>query len=291
MSEAPPGRLQVWVEGARPRTLAAAVVPVAVGTAASEELVAWRLMCALAAALLLQVAVNYANDLSDGVRGIDVDRAGPRRLVAAGLVPPARMKAAVAVTVVGAAAVSLPLVLAVGPELIGVGALSIAAALTYSGGPSPYASHALGEVFVFVFFGLVATIGSAYVQVDRIVPPAVVAAVPVGFIAAAILVVNNLRDIPSDADAGKRTLAVRLGRDHTRRLFVALIAAAFAALPLVALVDRNPAPLMAVAAAVFAVSPVRVVLGQTGPALVPALGATARLHLVFGLLLAAGLAA
>lgn len=290
MNAARKDRLQLWAEGARPRTLSAAVVPVLVGTAASDSFIAWRFACALAVALALQIAVNYANDLSDGVRGIDAARAGPRRLVAAGSVSPSQMRRAVGLALAVAVVAGAPLVLAVGPELIAVGAASIVAAIGYSGGPRPYSALALGEVFVFGFFGLVATAGSAYVQVDHIVSAAVAAAVPVGFVATAILVVNNLRDLESDANTGKTTLAVRLGPDRTRRLFAALLVAAFAAVPVVALVERDVAPLAALASAPAAVSPLRTVRTGSGARLIPALGATARLHLAFGLLLAAGLA-
>ncbi|MDQ3982742.1 MAG: 1,4-dihydroxy-2-naphthoate polyprenyltransferase, partial [Actinomycetota bacterium] len=225
--------MRLWVEAARPRTLPAAVVPVLVGTSAAGHLIVWRFAAALLVSLALQVAVNYANDYFDGVRGVDTpERAGPRRAVASGLVRPSQMKAAVGLALAVAAAAGIALTIAVGPELLLVGALSIGAALAYSGGPRPYASAGLGEVFVFVFFGLVATVGSAYVQVETIPRLTVLASVPVGLLATAILVVNNLRDIPTDAAAGKKTLAVRLGPRGTRRLYAALLAgAAIAVVP------------------------------------------------------------
>lgn len=290
MSSQAPRRWTLWIEGARPRTLVAALVPVVVGTAAAGKLVAWRFSCALVVAVALQVAVNYANDLFDGLRGVDQERRGPRRLTASGLASPRQMKVAVALALAVAGLAGLPLAAVVGSELLLVGAASVVAALAYSGGPRPYASLALGEVFVFVFFGLVATIGSAYVQVDGFVPEAIAAAVPVGLLATAILVVNNLRDAQADAAAGKITLAARLGSTRTRRLYRLLIALAFALLPLVATVAGSPWPLVAFAAVALVPAPVRKA-GSTDPVdLVQALGLTARLHLGFGILLAGGLA-
>jgi 1,4-dihydroxy-2-naphthoate octaprenyltransferase len=274
--------VSVWIEAARPRTLPAAVAPVLVGTAAAENVIPWRAGAAFVVALSLQVGVNYANDYFDGIRGVDAPgRVGPRRAVAAGIVAPERMRAAMVLAFAATGVVGLLLVLAVGPELLVVGIASIAAALAYSGGPRPYASAGLGEVFVFVFFGLVATAGSAYVHDEVLSALAVCAAVPVGVFATAILVVNNLRDADSDRDAGKRTLAVRLGRPRTQVLLRALIAAAFALTITVALVAKSPWPLAGLAA-----------LPLSRPALVAgprALPASARLELAYGCLLAAGL--
>jgi 1,4-dihydroxy-2-naphthoate octaprenyltransferase len=276
------GRVNVWVEAARPRTLPAAVAPVVVGTAAADRLIAWRAAVALVVALSLQVAVNYANDLSDGVRGIDSPaRVGPRRAVASRLVAPRSMMIAVAAALALASLGGLLLAAAVGPELVLVGAASIVAALAYSGGPRPYASAGLGELFVFVFFGLVATAGSAYVQDDVLSPLALAAAVPVGFLASAILVVNNLRDLDGDRASGKRTLAVRLGRARTEFMLRALISAAFAGTVVVALVAGSPWPLLGLAALPLARAALR-----SGPA---ALAATARLELIYACLVAAGL--
>lgn len=283
--------MRVWVEAARPRTLAAAVAPVLVGTAAADRLIPWRFAAALIVALALQVGVNYANDYYDGVRGIDTaERVGPRRAVATGLVAPARMRAAMlaAFTVAGIAGLSLAA--AVGWELLLVGLACLAAAVGYSGGPRPYASAGLGELFVFVCFGLIATVGSAYVQAERIPAVAVAAAVPMGLLITAILVANNARDIATDAAAGKRTLAVRLGRRRTGVLYVALVAGAFAWVPVIALLARSPAPLLALLALPIAVRPCRLLASPAqGAPLLPALAATARLVLVFGLLLSAGL--
>src|SRR5436309_5437229 len=220
--------VNVWVEAARPRTLPASAAPVLVGTAAGAAhggLVGWRFVLALVVAVGVQVAVNYANDYFDGVRGIDtVQRAGPRRAVASGLVSPRKMLAAVFVAIAVAATAGVVLAATVSWWLLLIGLGSFIALLGYSGGPRPYASEGLGEVFVFLFFGLVATAGSAYVQHREVPATAWVGAVATGLLAVAILVVNNLRDVPTDAVAGKRTLAVRIGEARTRLLFVALIA-------------------------------------------------------------------
>jgi 1,4-dihydroxy-2-naphthoate octaprenyltransferase len=211
-------------------------------------------------------------------------------LVASGLATPRQVKAA-AFTAFGVAAVAgLALAVAVGWELLVVGALCMAAAWFYTGGKHPYGYLGLGEVFVFVFFGLVATAGTTYVLVERLTGLAVAAAVPVGFLVTAILVVNNLRDIPSDAASGKRTLAVRLGDRRTRLLYVALVVATFVAVPLVAGLGERPLGAISLAALVVAQRPVATVLGGArGPQLIPVLGGTSRLHLVFGLLFAFGL--
>ncbi len=285
-------RVNVWVEASRPRTLPAAVAPVLVGTAVATRFVPWRAAAALVVALSLQIAVNFANDYFDGVGGIDTpDRTGPRRVVAAGLVEPGRMKRAIAVALAVAGVAGLALAVAVGWELVAVGAVSILAALGYSGGRRPYASLGLGEIFVFVFFGLVATVGSQYVQDETWSWAAVVVAVPVGLIATAILVVNNLRDIPTDAATGKLTLAVRLGEGRTRWLFASMLAGAFLMPVPIAIVTTwwtavafGAAPLGVRAATVVREAPL-------GPDLVPALEATGRLHLVYAVLLAAGLVA
>ena len=282
--------MNVWVEAARPRTLSAAVIPVAVGTAAVDTWIAWRALAALVVSLAIQVAVNYANDLFDAERGVDTaERIGPRRATAAGLVTPKQMRIAMLIAVFVAGAAGASLALAVGPELWLVGIACVLAMLGYSGGPKPYASLGLGEIFVFIFFGLVATIGSAYVQVERITPLPLVSAIPVGFLAVAILVVNNLRDIPTDTAAGKRTLAVRMGVDGTRSLYAILLVGTFAALPVIAMIPPSPWPLIALAALPLAYTAARMVSSGGGPSLLPALGATARLQLVFGVLLAIGL--
>jgi 1,4-dihydroxy-2-naphthoate polyprenyltransferase len=282
--------VNVWVEAARPRTLSAAIAPVAVGTASVDRFIAWRAFAALIVAVAIQIAVNYANDLFDAQRGIDTEeRIGPRRATASGLVTPKQMKIAMLLAVLAAGVAGSALAVAVGPELWIVGVVCLLAMLGYSGGPKPYASLGLGEIFVFVFFGLVATIGSAYVQVEAIRPLPVAAAFPIGFLAVAILVVNNLRDIPTDTATGKRTLAVRLGVTGTRSLYSVLLVGTFAALPVVAMIPPSPWPLVALIALPLASTAARMVMGGAGPSLLPALGATARLQLVFGLLLTVGL--
>ena len=282
-----------WVAGARPRTLPAAIVPVCVGTACAvaevDRLIVWRAVCALIVALALQVATNYANDYSDGIRGTDSAerRVGPVRLVASGLAAPSMVKRAALLSFGVAGAAGLALAVAVGPQVLVVGAAAMAAGWFYTGGSRPYGYIGLGEVFVFVFFGLVATIGSAYVQTAHLHALEALAAVPVGMLAVALLVVNNLRDIPGDTVAGKHTLAVRLGDARTRAFYVAC--PAVAGLGVVAVGLERTGGLLALAAVVFAVRPVRRVLGgASGPALIPVLGDTARLQLVAGLLLTAG---
>jgi len=290
--------VNVWVAGARLRTLPAAIVPVAVGTACAVGevpggLIWWRAAAAMVVALALQVATNYANDYSDGVRGVDADdkRVGPVRLVGQGLASPGSVKK-VAVAAFGVAgAVGAALALAVGPELFVVGAAAIAAGWFYTGGPRPYGYAGLGEAFVFVFFGVVATAGSTYVQTGSLEGLGLAASVPVGFLATALLVVNNLRDIPGDTQVGKRTLAVRLGDARTRYLYVGLLVATFVAVPLVAGLGGRPAGALCLAAVLLAAKPVTDVLsGARGPALIPVLGATGRVQLAFGALLTLGLA-
>ncbi len=282
-----------WVLGARPRTLPAAVVPVLVGTAAAAgdvDVIAWRAAAAMVVAVGIQVGTNYANDYADGVRGTDAARVGPARLVASGLAPPRTVKRA-AVAAFGVAAVAgLALAAAAGWGLLLVGAASIAAGWLYTGGPRPYGYAGLGEVFVFAFFGIVATAGSAYVQTERVTLLAVAAAVPVGLLATALLVVNNLRDIPTDAAAGKRTLAVRMGDAGTRMLYVVLLAVAFLTVPPIAGLSGRPLGALALLAVLPARRPVTAVLGGArGRDLVPVLVATGRVQLVFGLFFAVGL--
>lgn len=285
-----------WVQGARPRTLPAAVVPVLVGTATAVGaveggIVWWRAGAALLVALAIQVATNYVNDYSDAERGADdARRVGPTRLVASGLATTGEVKRAALASALVAAAAGLALAAAVGPELLVVGAASFAAGYLYTGGPRPYGYAGLGEVFVFVFFGVVATVGSAYVQTEQVSALAVAASVPVGLLATALLIVNNLRDIPTDAASGKRTLAVRMGEHRTRRLYAGMVVGALVTAPLLA--PARPGAALAVLAAALAVGPVRrvVVERATGAELVPALVATGQLQLAFGALLAAGVA-
>jgi 1,4-dihydroxy-2-naphthoate octaprenyltransferase len=283
--------MKIWFEAARPRTLTAAVAPVLVGTAASGTLIWWRFALALVVGLAIQVGVNFANDYFDGVKGVDTpDRVGPRRATQAGLVTPAAMKRAVAISFGIAALAGLALAFAVGPEILAAGLFCFLAALGYSGGPKPYASSGLGEIFVFVFFGVVATVGSAYVQVDRIVGTALAASVPVGLLATAILVANNLRDIETDEAAGKRTLAVRLGPRGTVSVYRALILGSFLCLPSVAFAADSLGPLIGFAALPLAGPPL-VLVGRKGDArtLIRVLVGTAQTQLVFGAFLAGGL--
>lgn len=287
-----------WVAGARPRTLPAAIVPVVVGTAAavgepSAGIVWWRAGAALIVALAVQVATNYANDYSDGVRGTDAPamRVGPVRLVGSGTASPSAVRRAAMLAFLTAGAAGLALAVAVDLRLILVGALSFAAGWFYTGGPKPYGYLGLGELFVFVFFGVVATAGSAYVHTERVTGLALAAAVPVGFLATALLVVNNLRDIPSDAQVGKRTLAVRLGDARTRWLYLALLAGAFIGIVAVGRLGGRPLAVLGLLAVPLAVRPMRSVVGAAaGAALVPVLGDTGRVQLAAGILFAVGLA-
>lgn len=283
--------MKVWLAAARPRTLSAAIAPVAVGTAAAEGFIAWRFAAALIVSLALQVAVNFANDLFDAKRGIDTAaRVGPARATASGLVTPTQMKVAIALSFLVAGLAGTALAAAAGWELLVVGGASLVAALAYSGGPKPYASHGMGEIFVFIFFGLVATVGSTYVQDETVSRLSYVAAVPVGLLATAILVVNNLRDIETDARANKRTLAVRIGESRTRSLFQALVILAFIDTLAVAAITSSALPALALVAAPLAVRPVSIVMNSNEPSeLIEALGATARLQLGYSLLLAVGL--
>ncbi|MGD9702521.1 MAG: 1,4-dihydroxy-2-naphthoate polyprenyltransferase [Acidimicrobiia bacterium] len=284
-----------WVLGARPRTLPAAVVPVAVGAACAlgegERIVWWRIVAAGVVALALQIGTNYANDYSDGVKGTDAVRVGPIRLVAGGLASAGAVKRAALLSFAVAGVVGALLAFAVGPELFVVGAAAIAAGWGYTGGPKPYGYYGFGELFVFVFFGLVATAGTTYVLLERLTGTALASGVAVGFLACALLVVNNLRDIPTDTVAGKKTLAVRIGDRATRRLYVALVVGAVVVVVAIAIVTRRWAiALGALGPAVLGFVPARTVLrGATGQALIPVLGRTARTQLATGVLLTLGL--
>jgi 1,4-dihydroxy-2-naphthoate octaprenyltransferase len=281
-----------WVEGARPRTLGAAVAPVLVGTSAAvadaDGVLWWRFAAALVVALALQVGVNYANDYSDGVRGTDRDRKGPLRLTATGTATPHAVRNAAGIAFGVAAVVGLALSLVVNPWLLVVGVLAIAAAVLYTGGPVPLGYVGLGEVLVLVFFGFVATVGSAYVQVERVPAAAWWGSLVVGLLACAILLANNLRDIPTDRIAGKRTLAVRVGAAATRRLFVACYIGAFAAVVVIGI--SQPWALLGLLVLPLAVAPVRTMLTRSDPpSLVAALVATSKVEVVLAVLVSVGL--
>lgn len=280
-----------WVAGARPRTLPAAVAPVAVGTgaaAAAGGAAPGRALLALVVALALQVGVNYANDYSDGIRGTDADRVGPFRLVGSGTAQPDAVRRAAFASFAVAAAAGLWLAALTSWWLIAVGAAALAAAWFYTGGPRPYGYHGLGEAAVFVFFGLIAVVGTAYVQCERITGLAVAAALPIGLLACALLLTNNLRDIPTDMASGKRTLAVRLGDRRTRLAYVGAIMLSFAIV--IGIAIFRPWALLALLAAPLAMPPVRRVLSSArGAGLIPVLKETGQLQLVFALLLAIGL--
>ena len=294
--DARPSTARIWLLAIRPATLPAAVSGVLVGLGAAIGIGApFRLDTAvgcLAVALVLQITANLSNDLSDFRRGADTpDRAGPLRVAAAGLVTERQLEIAIVVTIAIAAAIGLWLTTIGGPVLLGLGALAIVAAIAYTGGPWPYGYRGLGEVFVFVFFGLVAVVGTAFLQAGQIAPLFVAAAVPVGALTTAILVVNNLRDIPTDAAAGKRTLAVILGRRATVAEYRLLLAVAFI-VPVALLVAGRGLPVLLPLLAVPLALPLeRTVRTFSEPRqLNPVLKGTARLALVHGLLLAIGLA-
>ena len=274
-----------WLAGARPRTLPAALAPVLAGTGVAVYVdgeVWWKAALALVVSLALQVGVNYANDYSDGVRGTDTDRVGPMRLVGSGTAAPGAVKAAAFLAFGVATAAGLVLALTTAWWLVAVGAACIVAAWFYTGGTRPYGYAGLGEVMVFVFFGLVAVVGTTYVQTETFELAALCAAVGIGALACAILVANNLRDIPTDREAGKRTLAVRLGDDATRQLYAGLVMAAIVAGVAVAALTTWWA-LLALGYAGAAAPATRAVLeGARGPELIPVLQQTGVAELLFG---------
>jgi 1,4-dihydroxy-2-naphthoate polyprenyltransferase len=266
-----------WLDGARPRTLPAAVSPVLAGTGVAvyvEQAVWWKAALALVVSVALQVGVNYANDYSDGIRGTDADRVGPLRLVGSGAAPPAAVKGAAFGAFGVAVLAGLVLAATTTWWLVLVGGLAVVAAWFYTGGSMPYGYRALGEVMVFVFFGLVAVLGTTYVQTESLPLPSWYAAVGVGALACAILVANNLRDIPTDSATGKQTLAVVLGDARTRGLYAMLVGVALVALVALAL-DTSRLTLLGLAFALPTVPATRTVLsGATGRDLVPVLART-----------------
>ena len=283
--------LSQWIEGARPRTLPNAIAPVIAGTGGAAWLhcaVWWKALLALAVAVALIIGVNFANDYSDGIRGTDDKRAGPLRLVGSRLAAPRSvLTAALASLAVGAAA-GLALALTSAPWLIAVGALCIAGAWLYTGGSKPYGYAGFGEAAVFLFFGLVAVLGTQFTQALRVDWVGVVLAVATGALSSAVLVANNLRDIPTDAESGKITLAVRLGDKGTRIFYqLLLVGAAVATLTLAAATPWCALGLLATPLAVRAAKPVRT--GQSGPALIPVLRDTGLTMLVWSIAVAAAL--
>lgn len=284
-------RAGIWWEAARPRTWSASVAPVLAGTAAATTFIWWRGLLALVVALGLQIGVNYANDLFDAQRGVDTEaRIGPKRFTSSGLVSPGAMRVAMLIAFAIAAAAGLVLAVVVGPELLLVGAACLAAALGYSGGPRPYGAAGFGEVSVFLFFGVVATIGSAYVQSEEVTAVAYLTAIPIGLFATALLVVNNLRDIETDESAGKMTLVVRLGPEKTLTFYWWLLVIAFICTFGIAARAASFAPLLALLAAPLAPRAVTILKSEFQRGLYfRSLGATARLHLAYGALLALGL--
>jgi 1,4-dihydroxy-2-naphthoate octaprenyltransferase len=284
--------LSQWIAGARPRTLPNAIAPVIAGTGGAAWLhsaVWWKALLALAVSLALIVGVNFANDYSDGIRGTDDNRAGPLRLVGSRLAAPRSvLTVALSSLAVGAAA-GLALALTSAPWLIVVGALCIAGAWLYTGGSKPYGYAGFGEVAVFLFFGLVAVLGTQFTQALRVDWVGVVLAVTTGALSSAVLVANNLRDIPTDTESGKITLAVRLGDKGTRVFYQLLLAgAAVATLALTAATPWCALGLLATPLAVRAAQPVRT--GQSGPALIPVLRDTGLTMLVWSIAVAAALA-
>ena len=292
-----PSAARIWLMAARPRTLPAAVAPVLVGTALAATEGTFKILTFLAAligALFIQVGTNLSNDYSDARRGADTeDRLGPVRVTAGGLVPPRQVLRATYMAFGVAVLAGVYLIATAGWELLLVGAASILAGVLYTGGPRPYGYEGLGEVFVFLFFGVVAVAGSYFAQVERLEWEALVLAVPVGLLASAILVVNNVRDLETDRRAGKRTLAVRLGRERARALFVGMVVLAFVTAPLPWILGSlSPWLFLSWLAIPLAVPLIGIVRTRTdGPSLNGALAATGRLQLVFCVLLSAGLLA
>ena len=281
--------LSIWVAGSRPRTWPAAVVPVVVGTAAAQDQPnLLRASLALLVALALQVGVNYANDYSDGIRGTDDQRIGPARLVASGAATASAVKWAALGAFLCAAIAGTYLALITTGWLLLVGALCIGAAWCYTGGPNPYGYKGWGELSVFIFFGFVATAGTTYLQDERITALAVGASVPVGLLTVALLITNNLRDLPGDKAAGKLTLAVRIGDRSTRVLYIAVVAMAFLCLAYLSLL--RPWVLITFLVSPLAYGPIRsMVNGDEGQSLIPVLGATGKLEMFYGAFLVVGL--
>jgi len=276
-----------WILGARPRTLPAAIAPVVVATALAAPDFNWfRAALALKVAVWLQIGVNFANDYSDGVNGTDADRVGPTRLVASGMATASAVKTAAFVSFGVASIAGVWLSLLTSPWLILIGVISIAAAWGYTGGKNPYGYKGLGELSVFLFFGVVATMGTYYAQTEKITLLSFIVSIPMGALSCAILAINNLRDRPKDALVGKLTVAVRIGDRNARLMYVALLALAH----LAAITTLIPTALLTVLALPMSISISRQVLsGISGKELIPVLGRTGKLQMVFSILLAIGL--
>jgi 1,4-dihydroxy-2-naphthoate octaprenyltransferase len=283
VATAPAAGACVWIMAARPRTLAASIAPVLVGTAIAASVGGFRPVAALLAlfsSLFIQIGTNFANDYSDFKRGADDERVGPQRVTQSGLVEPAMVKRAAWIAFGIAMVLGLVLAALSGWPIVAIGVFSVASGWLYTGGPWPLGYHGLGDLFVFVFFGLVATCGTVYAQALMVPPQAWAAGAAMGALSTAILVVNNLRDRATDSKVGKQTLAVKIGPRATRVEYVVLLTLAFG---LAIALGSHPWPLLALP---LAVKPLRRVLRSDGAALNPALGETARLQLAFAVLLA-----
>ena len=286
--------LNLWIKGARPKTLPAAVAPVLVGSACAflESSVAqvWgNSFLALIVSLALQVAVNFANDYSDGIRGTDLDRVGPMRLVGSGAKQPIEVKLAALVTFSIAAVFGFWLAAVTSWWLLVVGVACIAAGWFYTGGSKPYGYYGFGELFVFIFFGVVATTGTTFVIIQTVTPTSIVASIAVGCLACALLVINNLRDIPGDTLAGKKTLAVRLGDKQTRRMYFAMLA--ITALATIQMAIDRPTVFIGLFGLLASIPAIRkVAQGALGIELISVLGATGRTQMLTALTLSIGLA-
>ncbi len=280
-----------WIDGARLRTLAISIAPVLIGSAAAVDIDAavwWKALLALVVSFFLQVGINYANDYSDGIRGTDDVRVGPQRLVGSGAASPGAVKRAAFACFGVAGAAGLVLALTTAWWLILVGAACVAAAWFYTGGSHPYGYLGLGEIFVFVFFGLVATLGTTYVQAQQVTLGGILGAIAAGLLACAVLVANNLRDIPTDSEVGKRTLSVRIGDRASRLLYTGFVIVAFILVVALALA-WTPWALLGLAGLALAVAPVRIVLsGAGGMSLIPVLKFTGFAELVMGVGLLVG---